>query len=175
MEENPERWRLALRQTQLCREEEEQVTELMDMLGEQTDIISPSKDKPIWSPNPNQGFSVKRSYIWWWRHHAPATLACGSPARIWKTKAPRKLKIFLWLLAHRRLLTRGYRAKWRNGDKMACALCGEAPETVTHLFCTRTYAENIRDHAVVIIREWARTVVGVQGISLGGTTVNVTT
>ncbi|KAK1267595.1 hypothetical protein QJS04_geneDACA002501 [Acorus gramineus] len=40
----------------------------------------------------------------------------------------------MWLLAEERLLTRVYRAKWRSDSPVSCGLCGEAPESVAHLF-----------------------------------------
>ncbi|KAK1294376.1 hypothetical protein QJS10_CPA16g00383 [Acorus calamus] len=33
-------------------------------------------------------------------------LACGNPKTIWGTKTPLKINVFLWLLAHERLLTK---------------------------------------------------------------------
>ncbi|KAK1309466.1 putative ribonuclease H protein [Acorus calamus] len=62
-------------------------------------------------------------------------LACGTPSCLWRPKIPRKIKIFAWLLTHERLLTRVYRTKWRGEANTMCPLCGEAPETILHLFC----------------------------------------
>ncbi|KAK1315875.1 hypothetical protein QJS10_CPA05g01948 [Acorus calamus] len=54
---------------------------------------------------------------------------------MWKIKSPLKIKVFWWLLAKERLLTKVYRAKWCPAESVTCALCGADPETVVHLFC----------------------------------------
>ncbi|KAK1309313.1 hypothetical protein QJS10_CPA09g00760 [Acorus calamus] len=40
----------------------------------------------------------------------------------------------MWLLAHERLLTKVYHAKWKGDSSLSCGLCGEAPKSLDHLF-----------------------------------------
>lgn len=52
---------------------------------------------------------------------------------IWKSKIPFKIKIFLWLVKHKKVLTKVTMSNrgW-NGDT-ACGCCG-LPESTDHLF-----------------------------------------
>ncbi|KAK1300131.1 hypothetical protein QJS10_CPB13g01036 [Acorus calamus] len=97
--------------------------------------ISHTHDTPRWDPDRALGFSIKSSYDWLRRGLALAALTCESPSRIWSPKVPRKIKIFTWLLAHERLRTKVYQAKWCEAEQVLCALCGDEPETAAHLFC----------------------------------------
>ncbi|KAJ3707957.1 hypothetical protein LUZ61_011662 [Rhynchospora tenuis] len=63
---------------------------------------------------------------------------------IWKMKIPLKIKIFLWLLSKRRLLTRmALSARGWDGDK-SCVYCG-TNESVDHLFFRCTQHRNLWD------------------------------
>ncbi|KAK1282111.1 hypothetical protein QJS10_CPB22g00395 [Acorus calamus] len=119
-------WSVPLRRNIFSPEEATQLDALAEKLGEWSGQLGSERDQPRWSPKPTKGFSVKRYYTWRRRHLTPASLACGNPNNIWKPKIPRKIKVFLWLLSHERLLTRVYRSKWREGDPIQCALCGLA-------------------------------------------------
>ncbi|KAK1316063.1 hypothetical protein QJS10_CPA05g01626 [Acorus calamus] len=127
------RWSAALRRNIFAPEEASQLQALADRLREWEGQFGVGADRPRWAPKPNAGFTVRNSYIWW-RDLGPVTLACGNPEKIWSQKIPRKIKVFLWLLAQERLLTRTYRSKWRGGDDVQCGICGAAPETAIHLF-----------------------------------------
>ncbi|WVZ62477.1 hypothetical protein U9M48_012225 [Paspalum notatum var. saurae] len=68
---------------------------------------------------------------------------------IWQTKLPLKIKIFLWYLKKRVLLTKDNlgRRNW-HGDK-SCCFCGTS-KTIQHLFLDCSYAKflwRIRDYA----------------------------
>ncbi|KAK1282217.1 hypothetical protein QJS10_CPB22g00388 [Acorus calamus] len=128
------RWSAVLRRNIFTPEEASQLEALADRLREWEGQFGAGADRPRWAPKPNACFTVRNFYIWWRRDLRPITLACGNPTKIWCQKIPRKIKVFLWLLAQERLLTLTYRSKWRGGDDVQCKLCGAAPETVIHLF-----------------------------------------
>lgn len=79
----------------------------------------------------------------------------GYPRHIWRARIPYKIKIFLWLLEKRAILTKDnmIRRKW-IGDRN-CYFC-TSPETVDHLFF----------HCHV-----AKVVWGMVGICLGATNI----
>ncbi|KAK1317986.1 hypothetical protein QJS10_CPA05g01222 [Acorus calamus] len=134
-------WVVALRRSRLTEAEATQFTELHRVLAGWTGRIGETRDCPQWLPAPSIGFTVKSSYKWQRRDLVASPMACGNPARIWKPKIPRKIKIFTWLLAHGRLLTKVHRAKWRSDEQAQCGLCGMELETLCHLFCQCRYAQ----------------------------------
>jgi hypothetical protein len=52
--------------------------------------------------------------------------------KIWKSKLPLKLKVFMWQTYHDRLQTGVVLKKWRGKGSMICIICG-APETRDHI------------------------------------------
>jgi hypothetical protein len=85
-------------------------------------------DLPLWWWTANKVFSVKSVY-----NHMTKNEVGVDYKRIWKTKLPEKIKIFMWLLEQKVVLTKDnmVRRKWQGCP--ACYLCGE-PETNYHLF-----------------------------------------
>jgi hypothetical protein len=100
-------------------------------------------DSLCWSKNPKDGtFTAKLGYKawqeekfegskkWWW-------------GPIWKTKAPPRCKITLWLALNNKLLT------WDNGLKRGwsgpgrCPLCKSDSESIAHLFIYFPYAAQV--------------------------------
>jgi len=64
-------------------------------------------------------------------------------AELWKTKAPGKVKFFFWLALHRRLWTAERRRRHGLQDHGECILCGQEPETASHLFLGCVFAREI--------------------------------
>jgi hypothetical protein len=52
--------------------------------------------------------------------------------KIWKSKLPLKLKVFMWQTYHDRFQTGVVLKKWRRKESMICIICG-APETGDHI------------------------------------------
>ncbi len=62
---------------------------------------------------------------------------------MWRLKAPLKVKVFVWLLLKRRLLTMNNLMKrWWTGDR-TCVLCLSEPETGDHLFASCEFTKAI--------------------------------
>ncbi|KAK1313624.1 hypothetical protein QJS10_CPA06g00034 [Acorus calamus] len=118
-----------------------QLVRLNQALAGWPERIGDGQDYPHWTPTISSGLSVKSSYNWRRRSLSASPTACGNPLRIWKPKVPRKVKIFTWLLAHGRLLTKVYRAKWKGNEPVQCGLCGVEIETLPHLFCQCRFSE----------------------------------
>lgn len=55
-------------------------------------------------------------------------------AQIWKIKAPLKVKIFVWIVLHRKVLTVDNLRKRGWSGEESCVFCLDVSETVDHLF-----------------------------------------
>jgi hypothetical protein len=84
-------------------------------------------DEPIWKWTGNKRFSVKFVYL-------SLTKSDNGPAfrSIWKAKIPENIKIFMWLVAQKAILTKDnmLRKNWKGNP--GCYFCGSL-ETVDHL------------------------------------------
>ena len=80
-------------------------------------------------------FSVRAAYR---RLHAEAglddPLFLGLWRRIWRSRIPLKIQVFLWLLLRRRLMTRSLRQQMVPNSLVECAMCGAILEDCDHLF-----------------------------------------
>ena len=64
-------------------------------------------------------------------------------ALIWKTWAPLKVKIFLWLAFRRRHWTGDRRRRHGLETREHCYLCDQAPETIEHIVVTCPYTRGV--------------------------------
>jgi hypothetical protein len=86
------------------------------------------RDKITWTLTADHKFSVGSLY------RKIITLGLKFPHKfLWKTKVPAKIKVFLWLVNRKSILTRDTLLKkgWKGGKE--CVFCGK-DETVDHLF-----------------------------------------
>jgi hypothetical protein len=91
-------------------------------------VLGNVKDSLVWGFDA-KGFSVKSCYkIMKWSN-------LGFPQKyLWKIKIPLKVKVFLWLVNRKCILTKDvlYRRGWKKGNKL-CLFCG-MEKTIDHLF-----------------------------------------
>lgn len=73
--------------------------------------------------------------------------------RIWKIKAPPRVKIFIWIMLRNKILTMDNLIKrgWQTPNR--CILCKQAAESVQHLFATCPYVTRVRWHITRNIME----------------------
>ncbi|KAK1319104.1 hypothetical protein QJS10_CPB04g00365 [Acorus calamus] len=102
---------------------------------EATHLITDTLDELVWRAHPTGAFSVKEGYHWWRRNRTGAPNIIQKVNQIWRPKIPFKIKVFMWLFYHERLLTMTYRAKWDPVSPTTGFLCAEEPKTIGHLFC----------------------------------------
>jgi len=62
---------------------------------------------------------------------------------VWKLKIPQRIKLFVWLLLHGRLLTNSERYRRRLCMSPVCELCQDATEDLDHLFRTCSAAQSV--------------------------------
>jgi hypothetical protein len=93
------------------------------------------QDKFVWKLTTSGVFSVKSMYEDLMNDHTPYLRKY-----LWKLKIPLKIKIFMWFLNNKVLLTKDNLAKrkWKGCTK--CCFCG-AQETVEHLFIVCPFAK----------------------------------
>jgi hypothetical protein len=94
-------------------------------------------DRFIWKLTPSGLFSVKSMYEDLMNEPTPFLRKY-----LWKLKIPLKIKIFMWFLNNKVLLTKDnlVKRKWKGCSK--CVFCGEQ-ETVEHLFISCSFARLI--------------------------------
>ena len=63
--------------------------------------------------------------------------------RAWKSRLPMKIRVFVWLLLQKRLMTRSYRQRMAPASETECALCTEAVKDCEHLFVTCLFAASV--------------------------------
>jgi hypothetical protein len=96
--------------------------------------LSDESDRFIWRLTTNGVFSVKSMYEDLMNGHTRFLRKY-----LWKLKIPLKIKVFMWFLNNKVLLTKDNLAKrnWKGSTK--CCFCG-AQETVEHLFVSCPFA-----------------------------------
>ena len=87
-------------------------------------------DRFVWKWSADGKYSASSTYR---AFFAGSTVLLGA-RELWKTRAPPKVKFFRWLAFHGRLWTADRRRRHGLQDCDACVLCGQASETVEHLF-----------------------------------------
>ena len=99
--------------------------------------LTDEEDVFKWSLTPTGLFSVKLMYLHYMNGHTPFLRKY-----LWKLKVPLKIKIFMWFVHKKVILTKDnlLKRQW-NGCKR-CAFC-QSDETVEHLFIHCPVARNI--------------------------------
>jgi hypothetical protein len=85
------------------------------------------KDMAIWKWNMSKKISVKSVYTSLTRNEVGK-----SYSRVWKARLPEKIKIFMWLVEQKAILTKENMIKRNRVGDPRCYFCG-LPETCDHL------------------------------------------
>ena len=93
-----------------------------------TVVISQERDEFKWKLDQTGVFSVKSHYLGLINQNIP-----NLNKRIWKLKAPLKIKIFLWYLRRGVVLTKDNLAKRNSQGNQQCCFCHEN-EIIQYLF-----------------------------------------
>jgi len=102
-----------------------------------TIVLSQEKDEFKWNLDQTGVFSVKSHYLGLINQNTP-----NLNKRIWKLKAPLKIKIFLWYLRRGVILTKDNLAKQNWQGNQQCCFCHEN-ETIQHLFFDCRFARMV--------------------------------
>ncbi|GAU46742.1 hypothetical protein TSUD_286020 [Trifolium subterraneum] len=103
-------------------------------------VIMESEDRWVWSPNVDEGFSVKSLYLALGEMLLPHNNITSSQSfafkNMWKSAVPYKVCALAWQLFLDRIPTKVNLARRgiRRVEDTRCSLCGELAETSCHLF-----------------------------------------
>ncbi|CAN1853756.1 Putative ribonuclease H protein At1g65750, partial [Linum perenne] len=104
---------------------------LKQIAGMDTPNNSSGDDDMIWGPDPRGKFSISSAY---------EILASGQNSpdhnlwkKVWNWQGPNRVKYFLWLVAHNRLLNNAERQKCHMTDSGCCRLCPTMIEDSLHV------------------------------------------
>ncbi|KAG9442213.1 hypothetical protein H6P81_018067 [Aristolochia fimbriata] len=98
------------------------------------------EDELVWSLSPNGSYTVASAYTHFLGHPGGSSQA----KLAWKLEAPPKVKMFIWSVAHNKILTRENLV--RRGislPSLLCPLCQDKQESVDHLLLQCTMAWHI--------------------------------
>jgi len=101
--------------------------------------LSEQPDKTIWRWTPDGRYSTKSAYT---MLHAGATKFEGHQL-IWKTWAPLRVKIFMWLAFRRRHWTADRRRRYGLDARDNCFLCDQEQETVDHIAASCAFTREL--------------------------------
>jgi hypothetical protein len=118
-------------------------------LWEATEIfnLSDQPDRTVWRRTPDGEHSAKSTYA---RLHT-GSIPFRGHSLIWKTWAPLRVKIFLWLAFRKRHWTNDRRARHGLEAQEECYLCDQAPESIDHILTCCPYSREIWFHICVTL------------------------
>ncbi|CAN1137716.1 Putative ribonuclease H protein At1g65750 [Linum perenne] len=116
---------------------------VMQVAGMQPPIAGNDDDDMIWGPDPKGTFSLKSAY--------EVLAAAGSDNNanqklwnlIWRWKGPNRVRFFLWLVAHNRILTNAERRRRHLSATDTCDRCNMGSEDVLHVLRDCNFAVKI--------------------------------
>nr|GME00746.1 splicing factor 3B subunit 2 [Ipomoea batatas] len=126
------------------------IRESMEIISLEGDV---SRDVATWKGEASSTFSLKSAY------NITTANEINMQAPVWSTlwiiKVPNKMKLFMWTALHDKILGNAER-KRRNltmdGD---CGTCHGKEETMAHILCDYSHAENVWT-ALVVRDQWRR-------------------
>ena len=111
--------------------------------------LSDQPDRTIWRWTPSGSYTTKSAYN---MLHTGAIKFRGHRL-IWKTWAPLRVKIFLWLAFRRRHWTGDRRLRHGLDAREQCYLCDQARETIDHIVASCPYT---REVWIIILNAFGR-------------------
>lgn len=111
--------------------------ELRQILEGYAPIVT-TGDKPVWTQDMGGKFTIKATYC----HFINRGMLVSNTNWVWKTNCPPKVRMFLWLLSKRALLT-WPQLQRRQIVPNICVLCKEQGETSDHIIFKYTFSNPI--------------------------------
>ncbi|CAN1797288.1 Putative ribonuclease H protein At1g65750 [Linum perenne] len=104
-------------------------------------IANSGEDEIIWGPDPKGIFTLKSAYE---IRAAINQQASTDPWRtVWSWQGPSRIRFFLWLVAHDRLLTNAERKRRHLCAFDTCSRCSIAPEETIHVLRDCKFARDL--------------------------------
>jgi hypothetical protein len=119
------------------------IAEFLELWAATKDIqLNDREDNLVWSWTGDGEYTAKSAY----KMLHGGSIPFRGHSLIWKTWAPLKVKIFLWLAFRKRHWTADRRARHGLEAKADCYLCDQAPETIDHLLCECLFTREVWFH-----------------------------
>lgn len=116
------------------------ITEYLHLWDQLRDVnLSDQPDRTIWRWTPDGKYSSKSAYS---MLHTGSTVLQGHEL-IWKTWAPLRVKIFLWLAFQRRHWTGDRRRRHGLDARDTCFLCDQEEESIDHILATCSFTREL--------------------------------
>jgi len=135
--------------------------------------LNDQPDQTVWRWANDGAYSAKSAY---YMLHSASTPFLGHKL-IWKTWAPLRIKIFLWLAFRRRHWTGDRRARHGLEAREMCYLCDQGRETIDHILAECPFTREVWFHilqalqrplpqpaAATTLRWWRRLRVAYNGV-----------
>ena len=95
-------------------------------------------DQPVWKASRTGNFTIQSAI----QLIQDPTSTTGTPwARLWKIRTPHRVRMFIWLLFHRCLLTNAEKVRRKMSTNPQCELCPGEVEDLQHLFRSCEHAQ----------------------------------
>ncbi|CAN1201045.1 Putative ribonuclease H protein At1g65750 [Linum perenne] len=106
---------------------------------------SSGEDQWAWGEEKNGKFSVKSAYNL--IHDLPGVKTPETWKHIWRWSGPHRIRSFLWLATHGRLMTNSARLRRKMTDDASCFLCNGIAETIDHVLRDCCFAKEVWSRA----------------------------
>lgn len=117
------------------------MTTLDELRAALIDEEAESEDQICWREESSGSFSVRSAYSIM-RHDTNAPEAAKWNA-IWRLKITNRIKVFLWLTRHKKLMTNSMRMRRGMTTSDGCWLCHNAREDIDHVLRRCTAADEV--------------------------------
>jgi len=109
------------------------------------------KDELIWDGSTHGGFSVKSVLII--IQNEGSEISDGLWRQIWRLKAPQRMRFFIWLTTHDRLMTNAHRVKRGLATDPKCKSCIYEEEDTLHILRDCIYAREVWNKLVPVAEQ----------------------
>ncbi|CAN1165449.1 Putative ribonuclease H protein At1g65750 [Linum perenne] len=99
------------------------------------------EDAKVWGLESNGRFSVKSAYNL--IKDFDSSIHGNRWSKIWKWDGPNKVRHFMWLVSHDKLMTNAERAKRRFTDVEECGFCNQGREDINHILRCCSFAQEV--------------------------------
>ncbi|CAN1130300.1 Putative ribonuclease H protein At1g65750 [Linum perenne] len=130
---------------------------VMQVVGMSPPVDRLGEDCLVWGLEANGRFSVRTAYLLITEALSPPTDPIWRS--IWKWSGPSKIKHFLWMASHKRLLTNEERGRRHLSNQVLCPRCSSQTESISHVLYDCDFALQVW-RSVLPLAITARTVEG---------------
>ncbi|CAN1764635.1 Putative ribonuclease H protein At1g65750 [Linum perenne] len=120
----------------------------MHVVGMSPPIGSLGSDSLVWGLEANGRFSVRSAYLMITENISKNSDALWG--RIWRWNGPSKIKHFLWLVTHNRLLTNEERSRRHLTNQVLCPRCSLSTESISHVIYDYNFALQVWRTALLL-------------------------